>query len=77
MFLIFILRGIETRPLLEIAPQVFVPDIPAGPSNQLQDIDSNTDFNDEDDKICCEVLENVENLGLYDDIEGKTFFFEF
>jgi len=47
----------------EIAPGIFVPDIPAGTSA----------VNDDDDEICLVVLDNVENLGLYD-IQGMFIF---
>ncbi|KAL4123322.1 hypothetical protein QTP88_015519 [Uroleucon formosanum] len=46
----------------EIAPGIFVLDIPAGTSA----------VNDDDDEMCLEVLDNVENLELYDIQDSYT-----
>lgn len=57
---------------IEIVPQVYVPDIQAGSSFQDQNVSSNQDVAVEnnvisdEDKMCIEVLDTVENLGLYD-----------
>jgi len=50
-------------PQIQIAPQIFVSDVPAGTSA----------VNDDDDEMCLEVLDNVENLELFD-IQGKFIF---
>jgi len=66
---------------IEIAPQIVVPDIPAGPSISHQ-VDRNTTilpvrekevWNDEvSDKKCVEVIEHVKSSGLCE-VEGKIF----
>lgn len=65
---------------IEIAPSIFVEDIPAGPSNNHQIMQSAfitpTQANERwydgevEDDICLEVLKNVENAGLCDE-QGK------
>ncbi|XP_060850650.1 protein PF3D7_1417600-like isoform X2 [Rhopalosiphum padi] len=60
--------------ILKTAPQVFVPDAQAGPSNQrqnaiisnTQDVKFNGYWNDDNDNMCLEVLETMENSGLCD-----------
>uniref|UniRef100_A0A2S2PBA2 C2H2-type domain-containing protein n=1 Tax=Schizaphis graminum TaxID=13262 RepID=A0A2S2PBA2_SCHGA len=64
----------NSNDILKTAPQVFVPDAQAGPSNQCQnaiisntqDVTFNGYWNDDDDNMCLEVLETVENSGLCD-----------
>ncbi|KAL4123335.1 hypothetical protein QTP88_015532 [Uroleucon formosanum] len=53
---------------MEIAPNIIVPDQPAGPSRQSMIVNNipNDDFNDGYDEICLEVLENAQDVGLCD-----------
>ncbi|XP_060861332.1 uncharacterized protein LOC132938485 [Metopolophium dirhodum] len=48
----------------EIAPGIYVPDLPAGPSWQYVNNIPSDDFNDGNDEMCVEVLENAESAGL-------------
>lgn len=57
-----------------------MPDAQAGPSNQYQNVPTingqdvmlNSVWNYDDDKICVDVLDAVENAGLCD-VQGKIF----
>ncbi|KAL4153746.1 hypothetical protein QTP88_001579 [Uroleucon formosanum] len=53
---------------MEIAPNIIVPDQPAGPSRQSMIVNNipNDDFNDGYDEMCLEVLENAQDAGLCD-----------
>jgi len=48
----------------EIAPGIYVPDIPAGHSSQYMNNMPCDDFNDGNDEMCVEVLRNAESAGL-------------
>ncbi|KAL4153905.1 hypothetical protein QTP88_001738 [Uroleucon formosanum] len=53
---------------MEIAPNIIVPDQPAGPSRQSMIVNNipNNDFNDGYDEMCLDVLENAQDAGLCD-----------
>jgi len=65
---------------IEIAPQIFVPDIPAGRSSTHQSVQKNFPFGEENeqwgddtsDALCAEVLDIVENAGLCEN-QGKIY----
>jgi hypothetical protein len=67
---------------IEIGPQIFVEDTPAGPSNSRQvtrsttipPVQTNEQWYDDklSDDICLEVSKNVENAGLCDE-QGKIY----
>jgi len=55
---------VQTPGEKEIAPGIYVPDIPAGPSWQYVNNIPSDDFNDGNDEMCVEVLKNAESAGL-------------
>uniref|UniRef100_A0A2S2NM38 Uncharacterized protein n=1 Tax=Schizaphis graminum TaxID=13262 RepID=A0A2S2NM38_SCHGA len=60
---------------VEISPNIFVPDIPAGPSNTRQNVtipSTVEQWDDGDDALFLEVLKNAENSGLCD-VSGTIF----
>jgi hypothetical protein len=62
---------------IKIAPNIIVPDQPAGPSNQPQNSNNtpNQHFHEDGyDEMCMEVLKHAENTGLCD-VTGKIFFY--
>ena len=69
---------------IKLAPQILVPDTPAGPSNRSQvmresailPVRENEQWLDDEasDEICVETMKYVEDAGLCDET-GKIFFF--
>jgi len=64
---------VRTPGEIEIAPGIYVPDIPAGPSWQYMFNRPSDDFNDGNDEMCVEVLNNAESAGLCN-TTSKIFF---